>query len=151
MLYKHSFNILCGHLNLNQKRKKIKFDRLPIKPAGKPIKTAGIPVRTGWTAPFEFHRFRPVTGQTELVYQYQSPGVTGDRSENKTLTATRRRRPAQVWTAERRRRFDSLINRSRSLAAGTGDDFRVVAYDRWDHSRDRRCQWRVSRELDHLV
>ena len=52
MLYKHSFNILCGHLNLNQtqqqqqhtlrafeaslnlnqKRKKIEFGRLPFKP-----------------------------------------------------------------------------------------------------------------------
>jgi len=32
MLYKHSFSILCGHLNLNQKRKKIEFGRLPLEP-----------------------------------------------------------------------------------------------------------------------
>ena len=85
MLYKHLFSILCGHLNL----KKNKFVRLPVKPASKPVKPAGIPVRTGWTAPFEFkfefHRFRPVTGQTGPVYQYRNPAVTGDRSEIKTL------------------------------------------------------------------
>jgi len=34
MLYKHLFSILCGHLNLKQKRKKFEFDRLPIKPTG---------------------------------------------------------------------------------------------------------------------
>ena len=34
MLYKYLFSILCGHLNLNQKRKKIEFGRLPIKPTG---------------------------------------------------------------------------------------------------------------------
>ena len=33
------FNILYGHLNLNQK--KIEFNQLPVKPAGKPIKPAG--------------------------------------------------------------------------------------------------------------
>jgi hypothetical protein len=35
MLYKYSFSILCGHLNLN---KKIEFDVLPVKPTGKPVK-----------------------------------------------------------------------------------------------------------------
>ena len=61
MLYKHLFSILCGHLNLNQKRKKIEFDRLPVKPIGKPVKPAGKPVKpigkpvgTGWTCDFEF-------------------------------------------------------------------------------------------------
>ena len=34
MLYKYLFSILCGHLNLNQKRKKFEFDRLPVKPTG---------------------------------------------------------------------------------------------------------------------
>ena len=71
MLYKHSFSILCGHLNLNQKRKKIEFSRLPVKPTG-------IPVRTGCTAKFEFkfefHRYRPVSGQTEPV---SDPAVMG--------------------------------------------------------------------------
>ena len=41
MLYKHSFSILCGHLNLNQKRKKLNL--------------AG------------YHSNRPVTGQTGPV------------------------------------------------------------------------------------
>ena len=73
MLYKHSFSILCGHLNLNKKGKKIEFDRLPVKPADKPVKPAGIPVRTGSTGEIEFKfafvRFRytgpvwPVTGR----------------------------------------------------------------------------------------
>ena len=45
MLYKHLFSILCGYLNLNQKRKKIEFDWLPVKPAGIPVKPAGIPVK----------------------------------------------------------------------------------------------------------
>ena len=86
MLYKHLFSILCGHLNLNPK--KFEFDRLPVKPTGKPVKPAGIPVRTGCTAKFEFkfefHRFRPVTGQTGPVYRYRSPAVWPDRSEIKT-------------------------------------------------------------------
>ena len=46
MLYKHSFSILCRHLNLNQKRKKFEFGRLPVKSAGKPVKPTGKPVRT---------------------------------------------------------------------------------------------------------
>jgi hypothetical protein len=61
MLYKHLFSILCGHLNLNQKRKKFEFGRLPVKPTGKPVKPAGKPVqptgkpvRTDCTAAFEF-------------------------------------------------------------------------------------------------
>ena len=45
MLYKHLFSILCGHLNLKQKRKKFEFDRLPVKPTGKLIKPAGKPVK----------------------------------------------------------------------------------------------------------
>ena len=54
MLYKHLFSILCGHLNLNKKRKKFEFDWLPIKPTGKPVKPIGKPVRTVCTAAFEF-------------------------------------------------------------------------------------------------
>ena len=45
MLYKHVFSILCGHLNLNKKRKNIEFDWLPVKPAGILVKPAGIPVK----------------------------------------------------------------------------------------------------------
>ena len=78
MLYKHSFSILCGHLNLNQKRKKFEFDWLPVKPtgkpvkpAGKPVKSTGIPVRTLCTKDFkfkfDFDRFGPVSGQTGPV------------------------------------------------------------------------------------
>ena len=95
MLYKHSFSILCGHLNLNKKRKKIKFDRLPVKPAGKPVKPVGIPVRTGWTAKFEFkfefHRYWLVSGQTGPVYQYRTAPVWPDPSITLTLRAT------QLW------------------------------------------------------
>jgi len=45
MLYKYLFSILYGHLNLNQKRKKFEFDRLPIKLTGKPVKLTGKPVK----------------------------------------------------------------------------------------------------------
>ena len=93
MLYKYLFSILCGHLNLNKKRKKFKFDRLPVKPAGKPVKPAGIPVRTVSTGEFEFKfefvRFRPVTGLTDPVSRNRTPAVRGDRSENLTLRGTR--------------------------------------------------------------
>jgi len=41
MLYKYLFSIVCGHLNLNQKRKKIEFGRLLVKPISKPVKPAG--------------------------------------------------------------------------------------------------------------
>ena len=96
MLYKHSFSILCGHLNLNQKRKKIEFGRLPVKPTDKPIKPAckpvkptGIPVRTVRTANFEFKfdfdRYRPVSGQTGPVYRYRTQPVWPDRSVIETL------------------------------------------------------------------
>jgi len=58
MLYKHLFSILCGHLNLNQKRKKFEFDRLLVKPTGyqlnRPVKPTGKLVGTGWTCDFEF-------------------------------------------------------------------------------------------------
>ena len=54
MLYKHSFSILCGHLNFKQKIKKIEFARLPVKPTGKPVKPIGIPVRTVCTEDFKF-------------------------------------------------------------------------------------------------
>jgi len=89
MLYKHLFSILCGHLNLNQKRKKIEFGRLPVKPTGIPVKPASIPVRTGCNAKFEFkfefHRYRPVSDQTGPVYRYRTAPVWPDRSESKTL------------------------------------------------------------------
>ena len=81
MLYKHLLSILCGHLNLNQKRKKFEFGRLPVKPTGKPVKPAGIPVRTGRTASFEFKFefawFLPVTGQTGPINRNRRPAVTG--------------------------------------------------------------------------
>ena len=106
MLYKYLFSILYGHLNLNQNS--FEFGRLPVKPTGKPAKPAGkpakpagkpvqptgIPVRTGWTAKFEFHRFRPVTGQTRPVYRYRSPAVWPDRSEIKTLVGIGRWSPS---------------------------------------------------------
>ena len=82
MLYKHLFSILCGHLNLNQK--KIEFGRLPVKPTGKPVKPAGKPVQTDCTAvfefKFEFDRFQPVTGQTGPVYRNRTALVWPDRS-----------------------------------------------------------------------
>ena len=103
MLYKHSFIILCGHLNLNQKRKKnwicpvtSQTDRLPVKLAGKLVKPTSIPVRTVWTAKFEFkfdfHRYRPVSGQTGPVYRYRTAPVWPDRSVIKTLMVTYQRR-----------------------------------------------------------
>ena len=77
MLYKHSFSILCGHLNLN--KKKIEFGRLPVKPTGKPVKPAGIPVQTVCTEnfkfKFDFDRFGLVSGQTAPVYWYWTPPV----------------------------------------------------------------------------
>ena len=89
MLYKHSFSILCGHLNLNKKRKKFEFGRLPVKPTGKPVKPTGIPVRTVCTANFEFKfdfdRYRPVSGQTGPVYRYRTRPVWPDRSVRETL------------------------------------------------------------------
>jgi hypothetical protein len=96
MLYKYLFSILGGHFNLNKKTKKNEFDRLPIKPTGKPVKSAGIPVRTGCTAKFEFkfefHRYRPVFGQTGPVYRYRTAPVWPDRSVIKTLMVTYQRR-----------------------------------------------------------
>ena len=90
MLYKHLFSILCGHLNLNKKRKKFEFYRLPVKPPGKPVKPAGIPVRTISTGEFEFKfafvRFRPITGLTGPVSRNRTLTVRGDRSENLTLS-----------------------------------------------------------------
>jgi len=91
MLYKHLFSIFCGYLNLNQKRKKIEFGRLPVKPTGKPVKPAGKsvqpigkPVQTDFTAAFEFKfefdRFRPVSGQTRSVYRNRTLPVWPDRS-----------------------------------------------------------------------
>ena len=79
MLYKHLFSILCGHLNLNQK--KIEFGRLPVKPTGKLVKPAGILVRTVYTEDFkfkfDFDRFGPVSGQTDPVYWYRTLRRTG--------------------------------------------------------------------------
>ena len=61
-----------------------------VKPAGKPVK----PARTGWTAPFEFkfefNRFLPVTGQTGPVNRNRRLAVTGNRSDNKTLSGGER-------------------------------------------------------------
>ena len=46
MLYKHLFSLLCGHLNLNQK--KFKFGRLPVKPtsyqSNRPVNRSNRPV-----------------------------------------------------------------------------------------------------------
>ena len=80
MLYKYLFSILCGHLNLNQKRKKIEFGRLPVKPTGKPAgKPVGIPVKTVYTCDFEFgfefDQFPPVFGQTGPVNRYRRAAV----------------------------------------------------------------------------
>jgi len=101
MLYKHSFSILCGHLNLNQKRKKFEFGRLPVKPTGKPVKPAGIPVRTGCTVKFEFkfefHLYRPVSSQTGPVYRYRTAPVWPDRSVSKTLMTGRHWPRATSW------------------------------------------------------
>ena len=90
MLYKHLFSILCGHLNLNQKRKKnwiwpviSQTDRLPVKPAGKPV-------GTDWTCDFEFDRFPPVSGQTGLVNRYRRATIWPDRSGLLTLLEGRR-------------------------------------------------------------
>ena len=84
--------MLCGHLNLNQKRKKFKFGRLPVKPAGKPVKPAGKPVGTDWTwdfeFDFEFDRFPPISGQTGLVNRYRTAPVWPDRSVYLTLVLT---------------------------------------------------------------
>ena len=84
MLYKYLFSILCGHLNLNQKGKKIEFDRLPVKPAG-------IPVRTGWTTKFEFkfelHQYLPVFDQTGPIYRYRTRPVWPVRSLIKILAS----------------------------------------------------------------
>ena len=82
MLYKHLFSILCGHLNLNQKRKKIEFDRLPIKPTGKPVRTV---CTAAFEFKFDFDRFGPVSGQTGPVYRYRTPPVWPDRSVALTL------------------------------------------------------------------
>ena len=85
MLYKHLFSILCGHLNLNQKRKKFEFGRLPVKPTGKPV-------GTDWTCDFEFDfefdQFPPVSGQTGPVNRYRSAPVWPDRSVYLTLLLT---------------------------------------------------------------
>ena len=110
MLYKHLFSILCGHLNLNKKRKKIEFDRLPVKPtgkpAGKPVYPADIPVRTVSTGEFEFKfafvRFRPVTGLTGPVSRNRTLAVRGDRSENLTLATPRTRLAWHALAAIRR-------------------------------------------------
>ena len=93
MLYKYLFSILCGHLNLNQKRKKIEFDRLLVKPAGKPVKPTGKPFGTGWTCDFEFDyefdfkfdRFPPISGQTGPVNHYRTAPVWPDRPVYLTL------------------------------------------------------------------
>ena len=91
MLYKHLFSILLRAFEFKPKKKKIEFGRLPVKPtgklvkpAGKPVQPTGKPVRTDCTAAFEFKfefdRFRPVSGQTGLVYRNRTPPVWPDRS-----------------------------------------------------------------------
>ena len=64
MLYKHLFSILCGHLNLNQKRKKFEFGRLPVKPTGTLVRTV---CTMAFEFKFDFDRFGPVSGQTGPV------------------------------------------------------------------------------------
>ena len=81
MLYKQLFSILYGHLNLNQKRKKIEFGRLPVKPTGyqsnrpvyrsKPFTHAILNLDLNLTG---FHRF-PVSGQTGPVNRYRRAAV----------------------------------------------------------------------------
>ena len=105
MLYKHLFSILCGHLNLNQKRKKIEFDRLPVKPA----KPTGKPVRTDWTCDFEFDFefdwFLPVSGQIGPVNHYRTAPVWSDRSVYLTLCTRDSGREADALTAPGRMRW----------------------------------------------
>ena len=66
MLYKYSFSILCGHLNLNQK--KIEFDWLPVKPTGIPVRTV---CTEDFKLKFDFDQFGSVSDQTSPVYRYQ--------------------------------------------------------------------------------
>ena len=86
MLYKHSFSILCEHLNLNKKRKIFEFSELPVK-------LAGIPVRTVCTKDFkfkfDFDRFEPVSGQTGPIYRYRTPsGLAGPVGNVNVLAST---------------------------------------------------------------
>ena len=80
-------------MNLNQKKKKIEFGRLTVKPAGKPVKPTRIPVGTVCTANFEFKfdfdQYRPVSGQTGPIYRYRTRPVWPDRSVRETLAPRR--------------------------------------------------------------
>ena len=66
MLYKYSFSILCGHLNLNQKRKKFEFGGLPVKPTG-------------------YQSNRPINRSNRPVYQYEP---FAQKILNSNLTST---------------------------------------------------------------
>ena len=86
MLYKHSFSILCGHLNLNQKRKKIKFGGLLVKPTGIPVRTV---CTKDFKFKFDFDRFEPISGQTDPVYRYRTPsGLAGPVGNVNLLAST---------------------------------------------------------------
>jgi len=56
-------------LNLNQKRKKIEFGRLPVKPTGKPV---GTDLTCDFEFDFEFDRFPPIFDQTGPVNRYRT-------------------------------------------------------------------------------
>ena len=91
MLYKHLFSILCGHLNLNQKRKKIEFSGLPVKPTVKLVKPADTPVNRS---------NRP-------VYRYEP---FGQRISNSNLTSTGFPAKPVRYTGTETRRFGRTID-----------------------------------------
>ena len=75
------------HLNLNQKRKKIEFGRLPVKPTGKLVRTV---CTATFEFKFDFNRFGSVSDQTGPVYRYRTPLVWPDRSVRVERRARRR-------------------------------------------------------------
>ena len=103
MLYKYLFSILCGHLNLNQKRKKLNLTGYQ---ANRPVYRPNRPVyRSNRSVPkcagqFEFalgfDRFLPVTGQTGLVNRNRRTAVTANQSYILTLLVIRGALPLTV-------------------------------------------------------
>ena len=145
MLYKHSFSILCWHLNLNQKRKKIEFGRLPVKPTGIPVKPAGSQMRrTIWICTGIW----PVSGETGPVYRNRSAPVWGVRLGKKNpghgtaglVTAPASTEPC--WAA--RLTIYRWSERPRPLGVITG---RVECWDygSWRYiiasNKRRHCTW----------
>ena len=87
MLYKHSFSILCGHLNLNQKRKKFEFGRLSLKPDRFTSLTGRLTGGNRLNCHFWFEIWIwpvfLVTGQTVPVYRNRRAAVLSHRSVKK--------------------------------------------------------------------